>query len=127
MKIFAAVCAGFTPTPSLVMIALVEGSTLNSSAANFNTAVKGAVSGTLRLKFSYSLHRVSLHLTVALVGSTHTLNGSLGSLVNVILNVTLAQEAEEGVEGAGHVPGGALDMMALGIWWMKDDRMGGCV
>ena len=37
------------PTPSSVMIALVAGGTLNSSAAYFRTAVKGAVSGTLNL------------------------------------------------------------------------------
>lgn len=33
MKTLLAVWAGLTPTPSLVIIALVEGSTLNSSAA----------------------------------------------------------------------------------------------
>lgn len=43
------------------------GGTLNSSAANFRTAVKGVPSGTLR-----------------------TLKGNLGSDVRVILNVTLA-------------------------------------
>lgn len=58
MKISEAVCGGFarvsTPTPSFVIIALVAGSTLNSSAAYFKTAVKGAVSGTLNLeKFFY--------------------------------------------------------------------------
>lgn len=36
--------------PSSVMIALVAGGTLNSSAANFSTAVKGVFSGTERLK-----------------------------------------------------------------------------
>ena len=34
----------------LVIIALVCGGTLNSSAANLRTAVKGAASGTLKLK-----------------------------------------------------------------------------
>lgn len=34
----------------LVMIALVWGGTLNSSAANLRTAVKGAASGTLNLE-----------------------------------------------------------------------------
>ena len=34
----------------LVIIALVWGGTLNSSAANLRTAVKGAASGTLNLK-----------------------------------------------------------------------------
>lgn len=51
--------------PSFVIIALVAGGTLNSSAANFKTAVKGVSSGTLR-----------------------TLNGNFGSDVRVILNVT---------------------------------------
>ena len=52
--------------PSSVIIAEVAGGTLNSSAANFKTAVKGVASGTLR-----------------------TLKGSLGSDVKVILKVTL--------------------------------------
>ena len=52
------------------MIAELSAGTLNSSAANFNTAVKGAASGTLS-----------------------TLNGSLGSLVSVILKDTFAPEA----------------------------------
>ena len=52
--------------PSSVIIAEVAGGTLNSSAANFKTAVKGVASGTLR-----------------------TLKGSFGSDVKVILNVTL--------------------------------------
>lgn len=46
-----AVCCGFIPTPSSVIIAEVAGGTLNSSAANFNTAVKGVASGTLNLEF----------------------------------------------------------------------------
>ena len=52
--------------PSSVIIADVAGGNLNSSAANFKTAVKGAFSGTLR-----------------------TLNGSFGSEVKMILKVTL--------------------------------------
>lgn len=44
-----ALCCGLMPTPSLVMIALVAAGTLNSSAANFSTAVKGAFSGTFIL------------------------------------------------------------------------------
>lgn len=44
-----AVCCGLIPTPSSVIIAEVAGATLNSSAANFNTAVKGVLSGTLSL------------------------------------------------------------------------------
>lgn len=44
---FPAVCAGLIPMPSFVMIALVAAGTLNSSAANFKTAVKGVLSGTL--------------------------------------------------------------------------------
>uniref|UniRef100_A0A182VR65 Peptidase S1 domain-containing protein n=1 Tax=Anopheles minimus TaxID=112268 RepID=A0A182VR65_9DIPT len=45
-----AVCCGFIPIPSSVMMALVAGGTLNSSAANFRTAVNGVASGTLNLK-----------------------------------------------------------------------------
>lgn len=66
--------------PSSVIIALVAGGTLNSSAANLRTAVNGVHSGTLR-----------------------TLKGSLGSDVNVILNVTLdvsfARETQKGPSG----------------------------
>lgn len=57
--------------PSSVMIALVAGFCLNSSAAYFNTAVNGAFSGTLS-----------------------TLKGNLGSDVSVILKVTLEADAE---------------------------------
>lgn len=49
-KTFPAVCWGLIPTPSSVIIAEVAGGTLNSSAANFNTAVKGVASGTLNLQ-----------------------------------------------------------------------------
>jgi len=41
-----AVCCGLIPTPSLVIIALVFGFTLNSSAQYLRTAVNGAWSGT---------------------------------------------------------------------------------
>lgn len=51
-----AVCCGFIPTPSSVMIADVAGGTLNSSAANFNTAVKGVCSGTLNLEIKTHIH-----------------------------------------------------------------------
>lgn len=61
-----AVWEGLIPIPSFVIIALVAGGTLNSSAANFKTAVNGVLSGTLS-----------------------TLYGSRGSDVRVILNVTL--------------------------------------
>ena len=64
---FPAVCCGLMPTPSFVMMALVCAGTLNSSAANFRTAVKGASSGTL-----------------------NTRNGSFGSDVKTTLNVTFA-------------------------------------
>lgn len=49
MKMTEAICDGLIPIPSFVIMALVEGSTLNSSAANFNTAVNGVFSGTLTL------------------------------------------------------------------------------
>ncbi|KAL2729846.1 hypothetical protein V1477_015657 [Vespula maculifrons] len=45
-----AVCCGLIPIPSSVIIADVAAATLNSSAANFNTAVNGVVSGTLSLE-----------------------------------------------------------------------------
>lgn len=57
---FPAVCWGLMPIPSSVIIADVAGGTLNSSAANFNTAVNGVLSGTLNhlnpIAFSTSLH-----------------------------------------------------------------------
>jgi len=56
------------------MIAEVEAGTLNSSATYFNTAVKGACSGT-----------------------DTTLNGSFGSEVKVILKVTFAEDDEEDI------------------------------
>ena len=45
-KILPAVCCGLMPTPSFVIIALVLGLTLNSSAQYLRTAVNGAASGT---------------------------------------------------------------------------------
>lgn len=50
MNTLAADCEGLIPIPSLVIMALVAGSTWNSSAANWSTAVNGAISGTLNLK-----------------------------------------------------------------------------
>ena len=68
-KTLPAVCWGLIPIPSSVIMAEVAGGTLNSSAANLRTAVKGVFSGT-----------------------ESTLKGSLGSEVRVILNVTLEAE-----------------------------------
>jgi hypothetical protein len=62
-----------------------------SSAANFSTAVKGASSGTLNLQMSTSdiVSNSSRLASASPRGSTaYTLNGSLGSDVRVILNVT---------------------------------------
>merc|ERR550539_932921 len=70
--------------PSSVMMADVAGGTRNSSAANLSTAVKGVFSGT-----------------------ESTLNGSFGSDVRVILNVTLGAEAAMAKE--------VLDAVKLGI------------
>ena len=64
-KTFPAVCWGLIPIPSSVIIADVAGVCLNSSAANFKTAVNGVFSGTL-----------------------NTLKGSFGSEVSTILKVT---------------------------------------
>lgn len=60
------------------MMADVAGGTLNSSAANFNTAVKGVFSGT-----------------------DNTLKGNLGSEVSVILNVTLEAEGAAMTDNQG--------------------------
>lgn len=49
-KTFPAVCCGLIPIPSSVIIAVVAGSTLNSSAANFTTAVNGMLANTLKLQ-----------------------------------------------------------------------------
>ena len=49
-KAFPAVCVGFISVPLLVIGALVAEGILNSSAANFKTAVKGVLSGTLSLQ-----------------------------------------------------------------------------
>ena len=46
----------------LVMIALVWGGTLNSSAANLRTAVNGAASGTLNLKEKKSNQSIEIEL-----------------------------------------------------------------
>lgn len=54
-KMFPAVCCGLIPIPSSVIMADVAGDTLNSSAANFNTAVKGVLSGTLSHPISFSI------------------------------------------------------------------------
>ena len=53
-NMFPAVCCGLMPTPSLVMIALVFGLTLNSSAQYFSTAVNGAASGTWAKAFDWN-------------------------------------------------------------------------
>lgn len=86
-----AVCEGFIPIPSSVMIADVVGSTLNSSAANFNTAVNGVFSGTLNLQVNrYLIWLYYIYIIRYIHILTYTLNGSLGSEVKVILKVTLA-------------------------------------
>merc|ERR550539_1201287 len=66
--------------PSSVMMADVAGGTLNSSAANLSTAVKGVFSGT-----------------------ESTLNGSFGSDVRVILKVTLGAAAAIAAAEAGKI------------------------
>jgi len=64
------------PTPEFVMMAVVAGFTLNSSATNLTQAVKGAPSGTEILKLAL------------LYNFTYVLYGSLGSEAFVILKVT---------------------------------------
>ena len=63
-----AVCCGFRPTPSSVMMAEVAGGTLNSSAANLSTAVNGVFSGTLRLA---GTARVTVSVTAQQSGQRH--------------------------------------------------------
>ena len=64
-----------------MIIADVAAGTLNCSAAYLRTAVKGASSGTFRLKSNDWRHR-GVH------SGTYTLNGKFGSEVSVILNFT---------------------------------------
>lgn len=66
------------------MIADVAGGTLNSSAANFRTAVNGVDSGTDKLWRNFNIVDWILIEFI-----TYTLNGSFESDVSVILNVTL--------------------------------------
>ena len=68
---------GLMPIPLFVITAVVAGLTLNSSATNFTTAVKGASSGTESL---VSKLRVS--------DLAYVRNGNLGSEALVILKVT---------------------------------------
>lgn len=83
------------------MIALVWGGTLNSSAANLRTAVKGAASGTLNLRDLRETLRESANqnqraqeeegnMKKGLVwfSFTNSLNGSFGSEVSVTLKET---------------------------------------
>lgn len=81
----------------LVMIALVCGGTLNSSAANFNTAVKGAASGTLNLQSHTQINKIPKLNSINSKDTaeidcskleTYTLKGSFGSDVSVTLNDT---------------------------------------
>lgn len=57
-----AVWLGLIPMPSSVMMAEVAGGTLNSSAANLSTAVKGVTSGTLSLQRVAKIHVISIVL-----------------------------------------------------------------
>lgn len=70
-----------------MIIADVAAGTLNSSAANFKTAVNGVDSGTESLQGYFICYKSCLGRLHA--DFTYTLNGSLASLVSVILNVTL--------------------------------------
>lgn len=83
-KTSPAVCDGLIPIPSSVMMALVAGGTLNSSAAYLITAVKGVFSGIAKLmEWLEVMNRLD---------HTYTLKGSLGSDVSVILNWTLTAD-----------------------------------
>lgn len=83
-------------------MALVWGGTLNSSAANFRTAVKGAPSGTLNLKINhrrimklktkrkkkFNNRRNICYRNWVYRVPTYTLKGSFGSEVSVTLKDT---------------------------------------
>lgn len=56
-KTFPAVCDGLIPIPSSVIIADVAAGTLNSSAANFKTAVNGVDSGTESLQGNFICYK----------------------------------------------------------------------
>ena len=71
-----AVYYGLIPTPVLVIMAVVDGLTLNSSATNLTQAVNGAPSGTEILNM---INKIIFY---------YVLKGSLGSEALVILNVT---------------------------------------
>lgn len=84
-----------------MIIALVCGGTLNSSAANLRTVVKGAASGTLNLKSTKSeILKKELKIE-AWKGKeegegkrrTYTLKGNLGSEVRVTLKETFPPPA----------------------------------
>lgn len=89
------------------MIALVADGTRNSSAANFRTAVNGALSGTLILsnrnenkcifceKLKRSEQQIDEESPPQGKGGRYIRNGSFGSLVSVILNDTLPAEADD--------------------------------
>lgn len=76
-------------------MALVCGGTLNSSAANFRTAVNGAPSGTLKLigekkqpRDQSQVNQTRKSKTRKESGFAYTLKGSLGSEVRVTLKET---------------------------------------
>lgn len=104
-KTLPAVCCGFIPIPSSVMMAVVAGSTLNSSAANFTTAVNGILPNTLNLwafqrqtnnkviNFHQGIRHRDLYTQMHMHTFTYTLNGNFGSDVNVTLNLTFASSS----------------------------------
>ena len=90
-----------------------------SSAANFNTAVKGASSGTLNLHYPRGSVRALQHgnhfvtvrhqarccypaLSLDVRGCTHTLKGNFGSDVKVTLNVTFDLHTQAWMRRATH-------------------------
>lgn len=95
----------------LVMMALVCGGTLNSSAANFRTAVNGAPSGTLKLigkrkkqqPRDQSQANQTRKLKKKSLDLTYTLKGSLGSEVRVTLKETFPPVAIFSDEGGDQI------------------------
>lgn len=91
-------------------MALVCGGTLNSSAANFRTAVNGAPSGTLKLIGKKKNNPEINHKQIKRVNRkkrsldlTYTLKGSLGSEVRVTLKETFPPVAIFSDEGGDQI------------------------
>lgn len=78
---------------------------MNSSAANFRTAVNGAPSGTLNLYFPTEINHNGRKSKEVTRFRTYTLKGSLGSEVSVTLKDTFPPVAIFPAKGGGRRSG----------------------